>query len=352
MRQAFGIAGGAQLVANNGLVVVELEDGSQGVGEAAPFPAVNGETQAAVEHQLLRVLPTLEGLGFGDWRDLGDKLPRFVETPTARTALELALVDAALRSEGGSLWQACGAQELRLSTDITVGTGDVASARQDAARASGAGFACLKVKVGSKLEDAGRAIDLDAARLTGVAECAPDAALILDGNAAYSARDAVRLLDAMGDLKRRVVLFEQPTAKADVFGLLEVQERGQVPVAADESCQGLQSLEALRGVAVVNVKLMKSGVLDSLRLIEAAGAAGFGLMMGGMVESRLSMSAAASMAAGYGGFRFVDLDTPLWLAKDPCCEGYAQSGPTIELSPNAVGHGARIDPSWLEVTSD
>ncbi|MGE0326827.1 MAG: enolase C-terminal domain-like protein [Polyangiaceae bacterium] len=347
MREPFGIAGGAQLVANNGLVRVSLRDGAQGVGEAAPFPAVNGETQAMVEASLERVLPSLEGLEFDDWRTLGSKLPAFANTPTARTALELALVDAALRSEGRSLWQDCGARELELETDITVGTGDVESARQSARRAAADGFRCLKVKVGSKAQDPSAALQLDAARLCAVGESAPGATLILDGNAAYDADLAVELLTSVGELKRRVVLFEQPTAKDDVRGLLEVQQRAQVPVAADESCQGLESLEALHGVAVINVKLMKSGVLGAVRLIEEAKARGFGLMMGGMVESRLAMGAAASIAAGHGGFSFIDLDTPLWLAEDPCSEGYTQVGPSIRLAADAQGHGTRIAPHWL-----
>ncbi|MEZ4227660.1 MAG: dipeptide epimerase [Polyangiaceae bacterium] len=348
MREAFGIAGGAQVVANNGVVIATLEDGSQGVGEAAPFPAVNGETQAAVEHDLLRVLPSLEGLVFSSWRDLDAVLPAFPDTPTASTALEMALIDATLRCEGQSLWSACGARERELRSDITIGTGSIESARQSAVRAGMAGFDCLKVKVGSKLEDTESSLDQDAERLDAIAGAAPGARLLLDGNAAYSAQDALRLLARVRHLVPRIALFEQPTPKQDLRGLREVQERGGIAVAADESCQGVETLEELAGVAVVNVKLMKSGVLGALRLIERARALGFGLMMGGMVESRLAMGTAASIAAGHGGFDFIDLDTPLWLAEDPCSEGYTQSGPIIEVPTDALGHGTRIHASWLE----
>src|SRR3954470_1908019 len=44
--EPFGIATGAQVVARNVLLELELEGGLRGLGEAAPFPAVNGETQA------------------------------------------------------------------------------------------------------------------------------------------------------------------------------------------------------------------------------------------------------------------------------------------------------------------
>ncbi len=52
--EPFTIAGGAQAIAHNVLVEICLADGTRGWGEAAPFPAVTGETQhstiAALEH--------------------------------------------------------------------------------------------------------------------------------------------------------------------------------------------------------------------------------------------------------------------------------------------------------------
>src|SRR5439155_7426830 len=47
LHKPFGISGGAQAVANNALIEVELEDRTIGYGEAAPLPPFNGETQAA-----------------------------------------------------------------------------------------------------------------------------------------------------------------------------------------------------------------------------------------------------------------------------------------------------------------
>jgi L-alanine-DL-glutamate epimerase-like enolase superfamily enzyme len=62
-------------------------------------------------------------------------------------------------------------------------------------------------------------------------------------------------------------------------------------------------------------------------------------MIGGMVETRLAMGTSASFAAGLGGFAFVDLDTPLFLAEDPFEGGYAQDGERLDLRPIARGHG-------------
>ena len=65
LREPFGIATGAQLVAEIALVTLVLDDGTAGLGEAAPFPAVNGETRAVtapLHHTLLEVLREELGL--------------------------------------------------------------------------------------------------------------------------------------------------------------------------------------------------------------------------------------------------------------------------------------------------
>ena len=66
------------------------------------------------------------------------------------------------------------------------------------------------------------------------------------------------------------------------------------------------------------------------------------LMIGGMVETRMAMSASACFAASGMlpvDFAFVDLDTPLFFAEDSFDGGYAQRGEVLDLTPIAAGHG-------------
>lgn len=340
MLEPFGIAGGSQTHAANVAVLAELDDGCVGSGEAAPFPAVNGETQALVEAAIAELAPRLVNRAFASWREFSAALPPLLATPTARTAVEMAVMDACLRSRGESLWAECGAKASHLDTDITIGTGDEQAASRAAGRAAAANFSTLKIKVGG----AGHAHDV--ARIQAAHRAAPAADLLLDGNAAFSPTQAVKLLDALGPARAQVRLFEQPTAKADFTGLKWVEETSGVAVAADESCQSVDDLELLNGVSVINIKLMKSGVLGAISLAEAARAQGFRLMMGGMVESRLAMGCAAAIAAGFGSFDFIDLDTPLWLAEDPCSGGYVQVGPRLTLPAAPHGHGTSLASRW------
>jgi hypothetical protein len=62
-------------------------------------------------------------------------------------------------------------------------------------------------------------------------------------------------------------------------------------------------------------------------------------MIGGMVETRLAMTASACLAGGLGGFSHVDLDTPLFLNEDPCVGGFEDEWPHLRLGAITRGHG-------------
>jgi L-Ala-D/L-Glu epimerase len=339
LTEPFGIAGGAQAAANNVLVRVTLEDGTEGIGEAAPFPAVSGETQ----HQALEAVQAardhLVGRDAGRLRQLSKSLGEMTNgVPSARCGLETAIVDAVSRRTGLSLWRQFGGAEPSLVTDITIPTGDPEHARASAAHAIFRGFETLKVKVGAG------APELDLERLRGIVASAPQCRLLLDANASLSAKTAIDLVRALGPLAGRIVLFEQPTQAADAHALREVREATGLRIAADESARSAEDvarLAALAAVDVVNIKIMKSGLIEALDMIAAARAHGIGLMIGGMVESSLAMTVSACLAAGQGGFSFVDLDTPLFMRGSPLRGGMKQQGPLIHVDQIAAGHGVR-----------
>ena len=322
------------------LVELVLDDGTVGLGEAAPFPAVSGETQEAVLAALPEVRQALIGLSASRYRLVcGAAREVLAEVPSALSSVEGALFDALSRSARLSLLDFFGGAETELVTDVTVPTGDVAHAVAAAERAREAGFATLKIKVGRD------GIDVDAARVRAIHAAAPAMALVLDANAAFAAGDALRLLAELGPARLRVALYEQPTAAEDLDGLRQVQRDGGVPVAADESARSVADvarLARLGGVGVINVKTSKAGVLASWEMIATARAHGLGLMIGGMVESELSMTTSACLAAGVGGFSFVDLDTPLFMGPRPLRGGFSQRGPHLGLAHITEGHGVAV----------
>ncbi|MBL9201854.1 MAG: hypothetical protein JNL39_15190, partial [Opitutaceae bacterium] len=149
----FGIAGGAQAMANNVLATVELADGTRGYGEAAPLPPYNGETQADALAALRSAETWIAGRDPRDWRDLGGEFVRRspVRSGSARCALEVALLDALTRHRQVPLTKFFGGAGTTLETDMTVTTGTAAEAASAARDIRARGIRQIKVKVGGKL---------------------------------------------------------------------------------------------------------------------------------------------------------------------------------------------------------
>lgn len=336
----FGIATGTQAVARNVLVSLLLADGTVGLGEAAPFPAVSGETQEAALTALQGLAPRVIGADAERYRVVADLAREaLAAVPSALAGFEIALLDALCRRARRSLWHHFGGREEKLVTDITIPTGDIESARAAAEDARRAGFRELKIKIGAG------DLDLDVERIRAAHAAAPMLDLSLDANAALSADDALRLLVALGPARSRLVLLEQPVARDDWDGLARVQAEGRVPVAADESARSVEDVIELgrrRAVSVINVKVAKAGLFAALEMALVARAQGLGLMIGGMVETELSMTASACLAAGLGGFRHVDLDTFFFMGPRPLAGGFAVSGPELTVDAIALGHGVSV----------
>jgi L-alanine-DL-glutamate epimerase-like enolase superfamily enzyme len=112
--------------------------------------------------------------------------------------------------------------------------------------------------------------------------------------------------------------------------------------AADESvttADDARLIAAAGAAGVINIKLMKAGVVTALDVAAVARAAGIGLMIGGNIESILAMTTSACFAAGLGGFSHADLDTPLFLAENPFVGGYTLEGSTLSVAHIEAGHG-------------
>jgi L-Ala-D/L-Glu epimerase len=224
----------------------------------------------------------------------------------ARNALDCALWDLEAKQSGVRVWQRLGLPVPQpLLTAYTISLGDPAS-MAEAARAA-RGRELLKIKLGG---EGGPAADID--RMAAVRRAAPDARLIVDANEAWGGTDIERTLAALAPLG--VELIEQPVPAgrdAELDGL-----RPAVPIAADESCQTRDSLDAIIGrYSHINIKLDKAGGLtEALALRHAAATRGLGVMTGCMLCTSLAI-APAFFVAMQG--QYADLDGPLLVQDRP-----------------------------------
>ncbi len=195
-----------------------------------------------------------------------------------------------------------------MPTASTIGITGIERARRGAGELAARGFSVLKVKMG--VPDPAE----DLARLTAVHEAAPHARLLLDANGAWTAEQAVRLLDHVGGLNVDAV--EQPIPPGTPDELAWVSERSPVPVIADEDAASPADVRRIAGaVRGVNVKLAKcGGILAALQIIYTARALGTDVMLGCLVASSLGIAPAVHLT---GHARWVDLDGHLLLTADP-----------------------------------
>lgn len=323
----------------NVAVQITLADGSEGWGETSTLPPVTAEDQAIALDALKQEAGRLRGRHAGEWRrisaELLERVPNF---PSVRAGIEMALIDALARHCGIPLFRFFGGFQNRLATDITIPICAAEDAEILARQYRGEGFEILKVKIGLDRSD-------DIGRLLAIRRGHPSSRLILDANAGYSSDDVFVLLRELRLAGIEPALLEQPVAREDWDGLAKLAREAGVPVAADESCRTPE--DALRIVRdrlaqVINIKLVKCGVIRALEIAAIARAGGLDLMIGGMVETRLAMGFSAHFAAGLGGFQWVDLDTPMLLADDPVEGGCKPAGPNYLLDAETAGHGGRL----------
>jgi L-alanine-DL-glutamate epimerase-like enolase superfamily enzyme len=314
-----------------------LADGTRGYGEAAPFPAFNGETQAGTLAAIDAVRAGVEGADARAWRPIAAHLREAIyNSGSARCAIETAILDALTRHYGIPLYAFFGGASTSLHTDMTITTGSVDEAASAALDILGRGISTIKVKIG------GGELAHDLERIIAIHAVAPDAPLILDGNGGMRAESALELLGALHVQNIRPALLEQPVPADDWAGLRQLAQWAGVPVAADEtasSCHAALRIAHENAAQVINIKLMKCGVAEALDIAAVARSAGLGLMIGGMVESLLAMTMSAHFAAGLGGFSFVDLDTPMFMAENPFDGGFQQTGDRLDLAQITAGHG-------------
>jgi L-Ala-D/L-Glu epimerase len=323
----FVVATGARVTAENLFVRVTLRDGTCGYGEAAPFPEVGGEDRASCFDTATVLATPLVGQSVAGYQSIADTLQaQAILYPAARCGLETAILDAYTRSLGIPLWQLWGSADVRdRETDITIPICELEKTLDLARGWYARGFRLFKMKVGTNVEE-------DIRRLEAVHDALPNIGFIGDGNQGFSREDCLLFVSGVKKFGGRLVLLEQPLIREDLEGLHAIRHLTGVPVAADESVRSLDDARRvvkLQAADYINIKIMKTGVVEALRIAAFARSVGLRLMIGGMVETRIAMGCSFSLVLGQGGFDVLDLDTPLLLSTDPVLGGYGYTGPIL-----------------------
>jgi len=277
------------------LLVTLEKDGQVGRGEAVGL-YYRGDTAASISRPIEALRETIEG---GISRDTVQVI---LPPGGARNALDCALWDLEAKLSGRLVWQLAGLEKPHpVLTTLTCGA-DEPEKMSEAARAY-VDARAIKIKLTGE--------PCDPERVRAVREARPEVWLSVDANQGFTASSFEKILPLL--IEMRVELVEQPfpvgqEALLDGF-------RSPIPIAADESVQGLADIPALVGrFSAINIKLDKCGGLtEGLAMARAASTLGLEPMVGNMIGTSLAM-APATLVAQFS--RVVDLDGPLFLASD------------------------------------
>ena len=329
MDEPFPIALGIMTHLDNAFVRIVLENGMEGYGEAAPILQISGENQATIIGTLNSCREFIVGQDINNYKSIAYTLKSvFWAQSAARCAIEMALLDAYTKTLNIPFYRFLGGTENRIETDYTIAIVPAAEAKKQAVKLAAEGFHTIKTKVGVNLTE-----DLD--RVLAIRDGAPGCGILIDANQGYSPKTALRFINEV--LKHDIfpVLFEQPVLKSDLAGMKYVRDNTEVLVGADESVfSAADAIDIVRtGCAdAINIKLMKSCLIESLDIAAIARSANLKLMIGCMVETNLALGCALHFTAGVGGFEFIDLDPSFDASQGP-----AEGGPVYEAPYWTIG---------------
>ncbi len=331
-------------------VIVELhtDTGAVGYGEAPPTGVITGDTAGAVIGAIRdHIAPTLLGRDVDDLESLLLALNGcVVHNSSAKAAVDMALYDLYGQLYRLPVYKLLGGSRSRIETDITISVNSPEEMARDARNAIDRGYDVLKCKVGKEPEK-------DIERLAAIRAAAGAACkLRIDANQGWSAKQAVRILDAMQAKGLDIEFCEQPVPAWDIDGLQYVTEHSPVPVLADESVfSDRDALTILQRHAAdfINIKLMKcGGIYNALHIAGAAESYGVECMIGCMLEAKISVNAAVELACAKQIITKIDLDGPVLCREDPIRGGAVFAEKDITVSP-APGMGiAGIEPGRIE----
>jgi L-alanine-DL-glutamate epimerase-like enolase superfamily enzyme len=298
--------------------------GLTGVGEGAPIVRYKEDALSAQ-----RVVDgAAAALAAGDPRSyrklLGSVFARIEGQQAAKAAMDIAVMDWVGRTLGVPLYALYGLDPKDAPvTTFSIGIDTPEITRQKVKEAEA--YPILKIKVG---------LDTDEATIEAVRSVTKKP-LRVDANEGWKDKEeAVRKINWLES--QGVEFVEQPMPAEMIEETRWVRSKVHLPILADESCIHLRDIprlaEAFDGV---NVKLDKAGgTLEALRMLELARAFGLKTMLGCMVSSSVSVTAAAHLSPLVD---YADLDGNLLIANDPYMGVRVEAGRLILPSGPGLG---------------
>ncbi len=279
-------------------------DGITGHGEGAPIPRYHESSVSAAKaiDSVRDYVTSTDPWYFS--KLLAEVFQRVNGQFAAKAALDIALMDWMGQRLGIPLYRYFGLDPKDAPiTTFSIGIDTPEMTRKKVEEA--AQFPVLKVKVG---------LDTDEATIDAVRKVT-NKPLRVDANEGWTDKEeAVRKINWLE--KMGVEFVEQPMPASMIEETRWVRGKVHLPIIADEACLHLSDIPKLKDAYDgVNIKLDKAGgILEGYRMIQIAKSLGMKTMLGCMISSSVSVTAAAHLSPLVD---YADLDGNLLIANDP-----------------------------------
>jgi L-alanine-DL-glutamate epimerase-like enolase superfamily enzyme len=340
----FTIATGTMDHAQNVFIRVHTDAGFYGVGECSAFPMIVGETQdtcLVMAREFARLWKGRDAL------DIPGRLQQLHDftagNSTIKSAFDMALYDIAAKNAGLPLYQFLGGSRRKVETDITIGIASPEIMAQKALDFKQSGSTILKVKLGKDAKS-------DVERIKQIRKAVGEGMKIrVDANQGWNFDDAVFALQSIEAYG--IEFCEQPMRTWYDDRLPELKKLSPVKIMADESVYNHHDARKQinsNSCDYINIKFSKSGgIFEAKRIHDLAAAKGIACMMGGMLESRIGLSAKLHFVYASPNIKFYDMDTcMLGHLADPCKGGVTYDGYLLNID-DTPGIGADADEEFL-----
>lgn len=286
-------------------VFVRIEkDGVSGYGEAAPNVRY-GEDHNKTTDRINGVKSLFEKYDLWHYVDLKDEIfASITDQNCARCALDIAIMDWIGKKLNAPLYKIWGLNKLKTpltSYSIGIDTIEVIKKKVRAAEK----YPLLKIKVGKDKDE----------KIIEAVRSITDKPIRVDANEGWKSKEValekIKWLQSMG-----IEFIEQPMPSDMIEETRWLRDRVDIPIIADEAVKTVADIPKLaEAYDGINIKLMKAGgPQEAMRMIYLARAMNMKIMLGCMIESAISISAAAHLSPLVD---WADLDGNLLLREDP-----------------------------------
>jgi L-alanine-DL-glutamate epimerase-like enolase superfamily enzyme len=286
------------------LYVAFSRDGITGHGEGAPIVRYKEDAESARKavESVRELLLSSNPMRFS--KTLAEVFQRIPGEWAGKASIDIALMDWVTQRLGIPLYEYFGLDPADAPvTTFSIGIDTPEITKQKTLEA--ADYPILKVKVGLSTDEP----TIEAVRSV------TKKPLRVDANEGWTDKEeAVRKINWLET--QGVEFIEQPMPAAMIEETRWVRSRVHLPIIADEACERPADIVKVKDAYDgVNIKLDKcGGVLQAFRMIQMAKALGMRTMLGCMVSSSVSVTAAAHLSPLVD---YADLDGNLLISNDP-----------------------------------